>query len=591
MNLNSAEIDRLAIAVEEAARAASVAKPRFVEPARGTLDRAKAKRHQIVFGRRGSGKTSLLAKAAADLTVDRRAIAFVNLETFKGHSYPDVLLSVLIDSLSKFKDWLETAATNPASKTTFWRRLFGTTPKRPPLDRKKVGELAAEIEELIADLQTQLYAEDAAALKEITEHALESTDAAEANAGLKAGPASVGAKASTKEVAKQRSQVTEESRRSKIDFLHRHIIEYQRLLKRIAEVAGGDAYLFLDDLYHIRKNDQPSLLDYFHRIAKGNDLWLKAGTIRHRTEWYKHSDPPIGVKLGDDAEEIDLDLTLEKYATAKRFLGSVLQGIADEVEFGPVDNILARTAMDRLVLACGGVARDFLALFRRSLDVARERGGGPGGDRISVPDVNQAAGEYEASKRDELKRDTLEERQDVESAFEAVKTFCLERANANCFLLEKDRTDAGARLIEELVDLRLLHLVQSRVTVRDRPGKLYVAYMLDLGQYTGERKRRAWRWWSSGSTRDGNAFAGQNWCTILARHHRTVAFCLTNDSPIGVITERPIASVRAPTPLPHYIVIHMGRSASQPHQAARQARNAGYLSERFPCSDPRSTRR
>jgi ABC-type molybdenum transport system ATPase subunit/photorepair protein PhrA len=37
----------------------------------------------LVFGRRGSGKSSLLRKAAADLTVDRRPIAFIDLETFK----------------------------------------------------------------------------------------------------------------------------------------------------------------------------------------------------------------------------------------------------------------------------------------------------------------------------------------------------------------------------------------------------------------------------------------------------------------------------------------------------------------------------
>src|SRR6266542_819187 len=93
--LLQANVSRLGIAVEEAARAANTAKPRFVEPAQGTLDRAKSRRHHIVFGRRGSGKTSLLAKAASELTIDRRPIAFVDLEPFKGHMYPDVLLSVL----------------------------------------------------------------------------------------------------------------------------------------------------------------------------------------------------------------------------------------------------------------------------------------------------------------------------------------------------------------------------------------------------------------------------------------------------------------------------------------------------------------
>ena len=135
--LFSSETDKLAIAVEESSRAADVNRPRlFIEPRRGTLDRAKSRRHHIVFGRRGSGKTSLLAKAAADLTIDRRPIAFVDLETFKGHSYPDVLLSIFIKSLEEFSRWFETAAVNPASKTTFWKNYFGTRPKRPPLKKK-----------------------------------------------------------------------------------------------------------------------------------------------------------------------------------------------------------------------------------------------------------------------------------------------------------------------------------------------------------------------------------------------------------------------------------------------------------------------
>jgi hypothetical protein len=488
--LNSPQVDTLAIAVEEAARAASVRNPRFVEPARGTLDRAKARRHHIVFGRRGAGKTSLLAKAAADRTTDRRPIAFVNLETFKGLSYPDVLLSVLIKSLREFMEWFRTAARAPASKTTFWRQLFGASPGRPPLAKREVDRLVAVIQRQIRELGDELHRAETADVTETTERAQVAGTGLEADVRADLGPASVGAGVSSAEKESYRSRVTEESRRSKVDFLHRHVIDYQNLFRQIADASDGDAFLFLDDLYHIRKSDQPDVVDYFHRIAKGSRLWLKMGTIRHRTEWYRHSDPPVGVKLGDDAEEIDLDLTLEKYRLTKEFLMNVLHGIATNAGFTQIRDLLAPTAIDRLVLASGGVARDFLALFRRSIDVARERGGGPRGPRITAQDVNQAAGEYDAAKRDELKRDTLEERDRVEGAFEAVKTFSLERANANCFLVQKDRVGAGVALVQELVDLRLLHLVQSRVTISGRRGQLFVAYMLDLGQYTGERKRR-----------------------------------------------------------------------------------------------------
>jgi ABC-type lipoprotein export system ATPase subunit len=94
--LESTKVQNLARIVEESTRSTKEGVKYFIEPAPGTLGRAKNKRHHIIFGRRGSGKSSLLAKVTADLTVNRSPIAYVDLEEFKGHSYPDVLLSVLI---------------------------------------------------------------------------------------------------------------------------------------------------------------------------------------------------------------------------------------------------------------------------------------------------------------------------------------------------------------------------------------------------------------------------------------------------------------------------------------------------------------
>ncbi|MGA9183764.1 MAG: hypothetical protein WBZ32_00590, partial [Candidatus Acidiferrales bacterium] len=74
--LASAAVDKLLTMVEEATRATKDSPRRFIEPARGTLDRAKSRRHHIIFGRRGSGKTSLLRKAGADLTLGRIPTAF-----------------------------------------------------------------------------------------------------------------------------------------------------------------------------------------------------------------------------------------------------------------------------------------------------------------------------------------------------------------------------------------------------------------------------------------------------------------------------------------------------------------------------------
>ena len=483
--MKEADIDALAIKIEEAARSTEEGVRYFIEPAPGTLNRATAKRHHIVFGRRGSGKSSLLRKAGADLTVDRRPIALVNLETFKSHSYPDVLLSVLIATFREFGDWMRTAAVNPATKTSFWKKLFGTKPSRSAFSRKQSVALAERLDQKVNQLERQLHSADSTSLTVTTDTKNEAGSKAGIEAKIGSGHASVGATVGTSQNATRSENTQEVYKKDKIEFLHRHIMEYQQIFRDIAAVSGGDSFLFLDDLYQIGRSDQPNLVDYFHRIAKDNGLWLKIGTIRHRSDWYRLGNPPLGVKLGDDVDDIDLDVTLEKYAIAKRFLMSILRKFAVECNID-LGELLTDGAQDRLVLASGGVARDYLAIFRRSIQISREEGVG----KITTEHVNEASGEYETSKREDFRRDFADDEEELDNAFQKVVGFCLRDNNTNCFLVDKNFRGKEADLIHQLVDLKLLHLALSRVTVRTRPGDIFEAYMPDFSQYSGSRRRR-----------------------------------------------------------------------------------------------------
>lgn len=332
--LSTPEVDRLVTLIEEATRATAETPRRFIEPARGTLDRAKARRHHLVFGRRGSGKTSLLRKAGADLTLQRVPVAFVDLEAFKGHTYPDVLLSVLIETLHAFEKWLESAGVAPASKSSFWQRLFNAPPERPPLDRKKVAELRTRIAAQVEELNRLLHAEDDAEITSTTSTSEEKSkkDVAQGSLGASGRglSVSVGGSVEDSTARTEGSQVVEATRRKKTNYLHRKIIDFQKLFEQIVAASGKDAFVFLDDLYHLARADQAHVLDYFHRILKGRSAWLKVGTIRHRTEWYHHGNPPIGIKLGDDCDDIDLDITLEKYELARKFLLQILDQLVTE---------------------------------------------------------------------------------------------------------------------------------------------------------------------------------------------------------------------------------------------------------------------
>lgn len=498
IDLNDEKVYVLQDALTDAVRASEESVRRFIEPGNGTLRMALRRRPHLVFGRRGSGKSSLLRKAIAEHNLDRRPSAFVDLEPFKGHTYPDVLISVLAEFFRSLKRWLDEAAVAPANKRSVWARWLAK-PRKAPLRRSEAAQISAEIDAILADLEQLLHEQDEAEIERRVGHS--TRVAAEANASVQVPGVPVGLGARASGEAGRTEEVLERLRRSKANYLHRRILEYQRLLKRVVDLAGADGLLILDDLYYIRRSDQPFVVDYFHRLTKNQGLWLKVGTIRHRSSWYMRGDPTVGTKLGDDADAIDLDITLEKYRTAKVFLTRVLREFASDTDID-LDDLLTEGAVDRLVLASGGVARDFLSITNKAISVARERGETYRGVKVNTEDVNQACGEHEGTKREELSDDAGGDLAELLTEFEKIRQFCLDEKSVNCFLVEKDHPADGYRQIKELVDLRLLHLVKSRVTVRDRPGRIYEAYLLDLSQYTGERKKRGMSmidFWKSGA--------------------------------------------------------------------------------------------
>ena len=256
------QVDALLILCEEVMRATPDGSKRFIEPAPGVLSRAKSKQHNIIFGRRGSGKSSLLRKTAADLTIDRRPIAFVDMETFKGHTYPDVLISVLIKSLYEFKKWIDSAATTPASKKTFWHKLFGTFPRRPPFNKPKTLEISESLSSLIKDLEEQLRAPEESE-KQLTRTKKTETDQTINLSGKVELPAfntgsSIGKKYLSEDSTHEQTSYTSH----KIEYLHQNIIKYQNFFHELSRLSDGSSFLILDDLYHIRKPDQAKVLDY-----------------------------------------------------------------------------------------------------------------------------------------------------------------------------------------------------------------------------------------------------------------------------------------------------------------------------------------
>ena len=292
-NLDDPRITKFAILIEEAARSTEDGVRFFVEPAEGVLERAKSRRHHFIFGRRGSGKSSLIAKVQQEFTLSRVPNARVDLEPFKGHSYPDLLISVLIETFTSFRTWLDLFATARSSSNSIFSRLFKRHSQTQPFNKKAVDKLIASIDKELQDLKAQLYLADNADIEQEEQVSQAKRRSTSHKLGLASGGITpkIGQSKSTDSSSLDRSR--EQFRRSKVEFLRRRVLEYQRLFDELKIVSGSDAFLLLDDLYHIRRPEQASVVDYLHSVGKGHGLWLKVGTIRHRTTWYLHGNPPL----------------------------------------------------------------------------------------------------------------------------------------------------------------------------------------------------------------------------------------------------------------------------------------------------------
>ncbi len=266
----------------------------------------------------------------------------------------------------------------------------------------------------------------------------------------------------------------------------------QQAISRLCVANNQSLYIFLDDIHYMNVNAVPGLLDLLHGISRDNPVWLKVAGIRHQTRWFSPN-PPVGLQTGHDASIINLDITLEQPSRAKTFLQNILQGYVEESDTSPSRNFLSGAALDRLVLASGGVPRDFLTLCVSALQIARQR---TNARTVGVQDVNHAAGAAAQTKLQELEDDAAAARgrsQDLVSALTVVREFLLTQRQITFLainFLDKENRPAEYGLMQALMDLRMLHLINSGLSDAHHAGQRSEVYMLDLSQYSGARLKR-----------------------------------------------------------------------------------------------------
>ena len=92
-------LDKLISYIEENLRAKQSSGIKFIDP-RNLKQKLLRKQNHIVFGRRGSGKTSLVKSIESNNSI---IPIYLNLEVFKDITFPNIILHILCESFKSFK--------------------------------------------------------------------------------------------------------------------------------------------------------------------------------------------------------------------------------------------------------------------------------------------------------------------------------------------------------------------------------------------------------------------------------------------------------------------------------------------------------
>ncbi|MGH3853815.1 MAG: hypothetical protein ACRDR6_10015 [Pseudonocardiaceae bacterium] len=427
--------------------------------------------HQILYGRRGTGKThallylSNLIERTGDVPVylDLRTIGSAEGMYTDGNLSPTVRgTHLLVDTLEALHEELLSVAFGP-----------------------EVGDQNALL------LALDALAEAATAVKVVGEVQRETTvgGSVGSSGGLEVtvSPTSPNAKLS----ASRGRSATAQSRSLRTGIERHHVVfgPLSRALRGIASALGGARlWLLLDEWSSVPLDLQPLLADLLRRaVLPTAGITVKFAAVERRSRLRQSSlnGDYVGIEVGADAASAvnldDLMIFGNARSRAQEFFGQLFHNhtsarLAKMIYDPPpdpasfIEATFCRNTFSELVRAAEGVPRDAINIAALAAQHARD-------EPISLADVRRAARDWYL--RDKQTAITANEpgRQMLRLLIDEV----VGRRRSRTFLL--DQLDARHGTIDELYDARLLHVLQRGIVDSKSPGTLYDGFAIDYGCY------------------------------------------------------------------------------------------------------------
>jgi hypothetical protein len=443
----------------------------------GVFDVLEVIDQQVVYGRRGTGKTHALRYLETEVNTRGDIAVYADLRTvgspeglFLGEAAPPTERAgrLLVDLLTQVHDSLLAAVID---------------------DEKLIGDnaLVKKLDDLVVALTSIRVAGEVEQSKE-GEQSKSEKDATGVKATLSPRP---GLEAHlAKENMTGRRELVRETRRG-TERISLNFTDVARALREVATaLTSRRVWLLLDEWSSVPPDVQPYLGEFLVRCVFPLQMFtVKIAAIQQQTRFRVQlpSGETIGIEVGADATaNVDLDDfmvyeqneersraffrgLLFKHLTSGVEQDESIEGLdreADLISLGFTD----KRALDELVRAAEGVPRD-------AINIAAVAALRAGEDRISVPDVQAAAQKWFQNDKEE----PLRGRPELFRLLHWVIDEVIRGKRARGFLVNQKA--AAAPLLLALYEARVLHIVRRGYSAQDQPGERYDVWVVDYGAY------------------------------------------------------------------------------------------------------------
>lgn len=432
--------------------------------------------HQIVFGRRGTGKTHLLsvlrqakhARGELAIQLDMRNLGSA------GGLYADPSIPIAQRATRLLVDVL----------AAIHGRLFEQAVEHDgPVNLGVIGNALDELFEAHSAVRVV-----GATTVEIAASA-ESAGNAESKIGIAASTPTVSLSAEVKLSESERQAV---SAKKTVTGLERHRVNFgsvgNALRKVVKTLPKQRLWILIDEWSEIPLDLQPLLADLLRRaVLPINGLTVKIAAIEQRCRLLipDVAVGNIGLELGADlSAPLNLDDFMvfdnDEVKAVAFFKALVLKHVQASLEAEGLavprteaallsQGFTQSNAFDEAVRACEGVPRDVIHILSHAAQRAGEA-------TISVGDVRTAAQQWYQGSKDAA----VSSHERAKALLMWIVDKVIRERQTKAFLLEAGTRDS---LIDFLYDERVLHVLRKGMSAQDEPGKRFHVYGIDYGCY------------------------------------------------------------------------------------------------------------